>query len=241
MHPTDKDARIAGAVYLLLVLSAPFSLLYVPGKLIVTGNATATANNILAHETMFRLGIVGELFGSVIFILLGLALYRLLKGVNRIWARTMLALVLVSAAVGFLNVLNYVAALNLFRGADFLAPFEKPQRDALAYLFIRLHNQGQFMNEIFWGLWLLPFGLLVYRSGFLPRFLGVWLVLACFGWLVLSLIALLFPPYYEAAFRIAQPVMFAELAIMLWLLIKGAKRPTPPRALQPATADLVPG
>jgi hypothetical protein len=132
MHPTDKAARIAGAVYLSLVLSAPFSLLYVPGKLIVRGNATATANNILAHETMFRLGIVSELFGSVIFILLGLALYRLLNGVNRMWALTMLVLVLVSAAVGFLNVLNYVAALNLFRGGDFLAPFEKPQRDALA-------------------------------------------------------------------------------------------------------------
>ncbi|MGZ5005169.1 MAG: DUF4386 domain-containing protein [Chthoniobacterales bacterium] len=226
MHPTDKAARVAGAVYLSLVLSAPFSLLYVPGKLIVRGDATATANNILAHETMFRLAIIGELFGSVIFILLGLALYRLLNGVNRRWALTMLVLVLVSAAVGFLNVLNNVAALTLFRGADFLAPFEKPQRDALAYLFIRLHSQGQFMNEIFWGLWLLPFGLLVYRSGFLPRFLGVWLMLACFGWLVLSLIALLLPPYYEAAFRIAQPVMFAELAIMLWLLVKGAKTPS---------------
>jgi hypothetical protein len=239
MHPTDKAARIAGAVYLSLVLTAPFSLLYVPGKLIVRGNATATADNILTHETLFRVGIVGELLGAVIFILLGVALYRLLSGVNKTWAGLMVALVLVSAAVCFLNVLNNIAALTLFRGDDFLAVFEKPQRNALAYLFIRLHNQGEFMNEIFWGLWLLPFGLLVYRSGFLPRFLGVWLMLACFGWLVLSLIALLFPPYYEAAFRIAQPVMFAELAIMLWLLIKGAKMPTPPRALQPATPDLV--
>ena len=237
MHPTDKAARIAGAVYLSLVLCAPFSLLYVPGKLIVRGNAAATANNILTHETMFRLAIVGELFGSVIFILLGVALYRLLSGVNKTWAGLMIALVLVSAAVGFLNVLNNIAALTLFRGDDFLAAFEKPQRDALAYLFIRLHSQGQFMNEIFWGLWLLPFGLLVYRSGFLPRFLGVWLMLACFGWLVLSLIALLFPPYYDAAFRIAQPVMFAEMAIMLWLLIKGAKVPTvPSSALEPAAA-----
>ena len=84
------------------------------------------------------------------------------------------------------------------------------------------------MNEIFWGLWLFPFGLLVYRSGFLPRFLGVWLILACCGWLILSVIALLFPPYYDAAFRIAQPVMFAELAIMLWLLIKGARVPEEP-------------
>jgi len=240
MHPTDKAARVAGAVYLSLVLTAPFSLLYIPGKLIVRGDATATANNILTHEMLFRLAIVGELFGSVIFILLSVALYRLLSGVNKTWAGLMIALVLVSAAVGFVNVLNNIAAVTLFRGADFLAVFDKPQRDALAYLFIRLHNQGEFMNEIFWGLWLLPFGLLVYRSGFLPRFLGVWLMLACVGWLVLSLIALLFPPYYDAAFRIAQPVMFAELAIMLWLLIKGAKVPTPPHALQSAAAHLVP-
>ena len=224
-HPLKKAARIAGASYLSMVLVAPFSMLYVPGKLIVRGNAAATADNILAHETMFRLSIFGDLIGHVIFICLAIALYRLLSGVNKTWAGLMVAFVLVSAAVGFLNTLNNIAALTLFRGADFLAVFDKPQRDALGYLFIRLHNQAEFMNEIFWGLWLLPFGLLVYRSGFLPRFLGVWLMLACFGWLVVSLIALLFPPYYDAAFRIAQPVMFAELAIMLWLLIKGAKVP----------------
>ena len=227
MHPIKKAARIAGAMYLSMVLVAPFSMLYVPGKLIVRGNAAATADNILAHETMFRLSIFGDLIGHVIFICLAIALYRLLSGVNKTWAGLMVAFVLVSAAVGFLNTLNNIAALTLFRGADFLAVFDKPQRDALGYLFIRLHNQAEFMNEIFWGLWLLPFGLLVYRSGFLPRFLGVWLMLACFGWLVVSLIALLFPPYYDAAFRIAQPVMFAELAIMLWLLIKGAKIPVP--------------
>jgi hypothetical protein len=225
MHPTDKAARIAGAVYLSMCLTAPFSLLYVPGKLIVRGDATATANNILTHETLFRFGIVGELFGSVIFILLGVALYRLLSGVNKTWAGLMIALVLVSAAVGFLNVLNNIAALTLFRGGEFLTVIDKPQRDALAYLFLRLQNQGIFMNEIFWGLWLFPFGLLVYRSGFLPRFLGVWLMLNCFAYVVLSLIALLFPPYYDSAFLIAQPVLFGELAIMLWLLIKGAKVP----------------
>src|ERR1700730_17037597 len=205
MHPLKKAARIAGAVYLSLVLFAPFSLMYVPGKLIVRGNAAATADNVLTHEMMFRLCIVAELFASVIFICLGLALFRLLSGVNMTRARLMVAFVLVSAAIGFLNVLNNVAALTLFQGADFLAVFDKPQRDALAYPFIRLHNEGQFINEIFWGLWLLPFGLLVSRSGFLPRFLGVWLMLGCFAYLVLSLIALLFPPYYDAAFRIAQP------------------------------------
>jgi len=227
MHPTKKAARVAGAIYLSMCLIAPFSLVYIPAKLIVSGNAAATADNILAHETLFRLGIVGDLFASVIFILLGVALYRLLSGVNKTWAGLMIAFVLVSAAVGFLNVLNNVAALNLFHGGEFLVVFEKPQRDALAYLFIRLHSQGELMNEIFWGLWLFPFGLLVFRSGFLPRFLGIWLMLNCFAYVVLSLIALLFPPYYDAAFRIAQPVLFGELAIMLWLLIKGAKVAVP--------------
>ncbi len=225
MHPTDKAARVAGAIYLLLALTAPFSLIYVPTKLIVRGDATATANNILNHETLFRLGIVADLITPVIFICVGLALYSLLGNVNKTWARLMVALVLVSAAVGFLNVLNDAAALILFRGGDFLAVFEKPQRDALAMLFLRLHDQGIFMNEILWGLWLFPFGLLVARSGFLPRILGIWLVLNCFAYLVLSFTALLFPLSYDAVFRMAMPVLFGELAITLWLLIKGAKIP----------------
>ena len=226
MHPTDKAARIAGAVYLSMVLTAPFSLLYVPGKLIVPGNAAATAANILSHETMFRLSIIGDLIGQVIFICLAIALYRLLSNVNKTWAGMMVAFVLVSAAVAFLNVLNNIAAVILFRGADFLAVFDKPQRDALGYLFLRLYSQGQFIDEIFWGLWLFPFGLLVFRSGFLPRFIGVWLMINCFGYVALSIIAIFFPPFYSAAFRWAQPVLFGELAIMLWLLIKGAKVPS---------------
>jgi len=223
MHPTDKAARVAGAVYLSMVLTAPFSLIYVPSKLIVRGNATATANNILAHETMFRLSIMGDLVGQVIFICLAIALYRLLRDVNRTWAWLMVSFVLVSAAVGFLNTLNNVAALILFRGDEFLTVFDQVRREALGMLFIRLHSQGQFIDEIFWGLWLFPFGLLVFRSGFLPRFLGIWLMINCFGYLVLSVTALFFPLYYEAAFRFSQPVLFGELATMLWLLIKGAK------------------
>ncbi len=222
MHPTDKAARIAGAVYLSMVLTAPFSLIYVPSKLIVRGNATATANNILAHETMFRLSIMGDLVGQVIFICLAIALYRLLRDVNRTWAWLMVSFVLVSAAVGFLNTLNNVAALILFRGDEFLKVFDQVQREALGMLFIRLHSQGQFIDEIFWGLWLFPFGLLVFRSGFLPRFLGIWLIIACLAWIALSITAQFFPTHYSAAFAWLQPAFFAEMAIMLWLLIRGA-------------------
>ena len=236
MHPIKKAARVAGFIYLSMVVTAPFSLIYVPSKLIVRGNAAATADNILAHETMFRLSIFGDLIGQVIFICLGIALYRLLSKVNKIWAALMVAFVLVSAAVGFLDTLNNIAALILFRGGEFLTVFDKPQRDALGMLFIRLHTQGIFIDEMFWGLWLFPFGLLVFRSGFLPRFIGVWLMINCFGYVILSVIALFFPAYYGAAFNWSQPVLFGELAIMLWLLIKGAKVPTPPSALQPAAA-----
>jgi hypothetical protein len=221
MHPLKKAARIAGAVYLSLVLVAPFSMLYVPGKLIVRGNAAATADNILAHETMFRLSIFGDLIGHVIFICLAIALYRLLSNVNKTWALLMVAFVLVSAAVGFLNALNNIAAVILFRGGEFLDVLDKTQRDALAMLFIRLHNQGEFISEIFWGVWLFPFGLLVYRSGFLPRILGIWLIIACFAWVALSITAQFFPSNYSAAFGWLQPAFFAEMAIMLYFLIRG--------------------
>jgi len=236
MHPTVKAARVAGAVYLSMIFTAPFTLLYVPSKLIVRGDATATADNILVHETMFRLSIFGDLCTAVIFICLGIALYRLLSIVNKTWAMMMLAFVVVSAAVGFLDTLNNVAALILFRGADFLSVFDKSQLNALGYLFIRLHSHGIFINELFWGLWLFPFGLLVFRSGFLPRLIGVWLMINCFGYVALSIIALFAPDYYDAAFRWAQPVLFGELAIMLWLLIKGAKVPSASVTTLPVTA-----
>src|SRR5215475_144731 len=222
MHPTVKVARIAGAIYLSMVVTGPFSLIYIPGKLIVRGNATATASNILAHDTMFRFGIVAGLFGQVLFICLAVALYRLLGDVSKTWARMMFGLVVVAAAVGFVIELNNLGALILFRGGEFLSVFDKTQLDALGMLFIRLHGQGIMMAEIFWGLWLFPFGLLVFRSGFLPRWIGVWLMINCFGYVVLSMTALFFPAYNDKAFFYMQPVLFGELAIMLYLLIRGA-------------------
>jgi Domain of unknown function (DUF4386) len=230
MHPTIKAGRIAGAIYLSMVITGPFSLIYVPGKLIAHGNATITAANVLAHDTMFRLAIVAGLFGQVIFICLAIALYRLLSDVNKTWARLMVGLVLVSAAVGFIDELNNLGARILFRGGEFLSVFDRAQLNALGMLFIRLHGQGIMIAEIFWGLWLFPFGLLVYRSGFLPRFIGVWLMINCFGYVILSMTALFFPAYNDKLFLWLQPVLFGEFAIMLYLLIRGAK-------VQPRTPD----
>src|SRR5207245_10764704 len=147
------------------------------------------------------------LVSAGIFIFLVLALYRVLSGVNQTHASLMLALALVSAAVGFMYVLNEIAALTLFRGADFLAVLEKPQRDALAMLFLRLHGQGNVINEIIWGLWLFPFVVLVIGSGFLPRILGVWLIINGFANVVLSFAGLLLPQYQDVAFRSAFPLL----------------------------------
>ena len=127
------------------------------------------------------------------------------------------------APIYFLNALNDVAALLLVRGTDFLSVFEKPQRDALALLFLRLHHHGVVANEIFWGLWLFPLAVLVIRSGFLPRILGIWLIINGFAYLTISFTGLLLPQYEVMVSNIAFPALLGEVAIMLWLLIKGAK------------------
>jgi hypothetical protein len=223
VNSTKKTARVAGLLYLLMAIPGAFSVMYITHTLIVPGNATATANNILVREMLFRVGIVSELFSAVVFIFVVMVLYQLLNGVDKRHASLMVILALVSVAIAFLIVLNEIAALTLLRGADFLSVFDKPQREALAMLFLGLHNYGFVINEIFWGLWLFPFGLLVMRSGFLPRVLGAWLMLACFGYLASSVTSLLLPRYEHVVSLFANVAIAGELAILLWLLIKGAK------------------
>jgi hypothetical protein len=236
MSSTRNPGRVAGFLYLLLVLFAPFRLIYIPTKLFVRGNATVTANNIGAHELLFRLGIVSDLLCGIILIFLILALYRLLNGVDRNLAVLMVILGgVLPATIDFVNVLNDAAALILVRGADFLSVFEKPQRDALAMLFLRAHHQEVLAAEILWGLWLFPLASLVYRSRFLPRFLGVWLIINGFAYLTISLTGLLVPQYEDVVSNYAFPALLGEMAIMLWLLIKGAKsHPVDARTSSPA-------
>ena len=234
MNSTKRNARVAGLIYLSLALTAPFCLIYIPSALIVRGNAAATANNIIAHESLFRVGIVSELLAAITFIFVVLALYRLLKEVNQNHAALMVILGLVSVPIGFLNVLNNAAALTLLNGADYLSVFRTDQLHSLAMLFLTLHGYGNTVAAIFWGLWLFPFGLLVFRSGFIPRILGVWLIINCFGYLAMSFTALLLPDYKAVVSLVTFPALLGELAIMLWLLIKGAKvQPLPDSAFAP--------
>jgi hypothetical protein len=222
MNSLKKTARIAGFWYLLMAITGPIGLLYVPSKLIVPGDAAATANNIMASESLFRIGIVSNLLCQLAFIFLVLALYRLLKGVNQQHASLMVALVLVAVPIAFLNMLNPLAALLLLNGAGFLTVFEPNQLHALVMIFLNLQEHGNIIAQIFWGLWLFPFGWLVIKSGFFPRILGVLLIIACFGYLAHSLTFLLFP-HYEAIVSSYATMSEAigEFSMVLWLLIKG--------------------
>ena len=223
MTSLSRRARIAGLLYLLMIAVGLIRLLYIPNKLFVRGDAAATATNIAANTSLFRLGMATGLVGIVIFLFVALALYRLLSGVNSGLASVMVIFVIISVAIECVNVLTDAAALELIRGPDFLSVFDKPQREALARLSLNLHFQSFVVNEIFWGLWLLPLGLLVYRSGFLPRLLGAWLMLAGFGWIVVCLIGLLVPEYYDRAYRFTEPIRLGEVAFLLWLVIMGSK------------------
>ena len=220
----SKNARIAGALYLLSILVGWFTLEYIPDRLIKSGDAVATAHNIIANPFLFRLAIAGDLVGGVVWLAVVLALYRLLKDVDRAQAALMVILgAFMQVPLYFVNVVNYVAALALVTGTSFLSAFSDAQRDALAMLFLRLHHYELLASLVFGGLWLFPFGILVFRSRFLPRILGVWLVINGFAWLAISFSGFLAPQYASTVSTITSPILFGEIAIMLWLLIMGAK------------------
>lgn len=225
MNSLSKHARIAGLLYLLDVLIAPFRLIYIPEALFVTGNPVATTRNIETHETLFRLGMASDLFCGILEIFLVLALYRLLKQVNSRHAAVMVILGLMTTPLFFFNMLNDAAALTLVHGANFLSVLDRPQRDALAMLFLHLHGQEVIAAEAFWGLWLFPLAALVYRSRFLPRFLAIWLTLNGFAYLILSFTGLLFPQYDAMVSSCALPAQLGEVVFMLWLLVMGTRAP----------------
>ena len=205
-------ARTTGVVGVTVLVTGSFSN-YVGSKLIVRGDAVATSGNILASESLFRLGVVSSLIMILTWLLYALALYRLLKPVNKGQAQLMIVLVLVCVPVFMLNQLNLFAALPLAKGG---------MPDQMMF-FLNQHRHGNIIAAIFFGLWLFPLGLLVFRSGYLPRIIGVLLMIGCFGYLILFFQSYLFPGS-EATLWTNPPLVvthLAELSLMLWLLIRG--------------------
>ena len=222
-----KTARFAGLLYLIWILTGLFAVFYVPSQINMQGDAATTAQNILSNEFLFRTSIVNDLFSGALWVFMVLVFYRMFKQVNERQAKLLVALVIVQIPVVFLMDAFNITTLMLFKG-EILKTFELTQRQELAMLFLRINDYGVLTLEAFWGLWLFPLGILVYQSRFLPRFLGVWLIITGFFYLGLSFTSIMLPQYKDMVLNsvFALPAEIGEVALMLWLLIMGAKEQT---------------
>jgi len=217
-----KTARMAGLFYLIFILTTVLASV-VRSRLIVSGDAAATANNIMGSELFFRIGFVTELVSAVFFLLAAWALYVLLKPVNKNLALLFLLLNLGGVAVECLNALNLFAALQFLSGANYLTVFQTGQLQAMAMSSLNLYTSGFAIAQIFFSAWLLPLGYLVYKSRFLPKWLGLLLILDFFCWTSYFFQFFLFPDYGILIYPGSAVGFIAEISISLWLLIKGVK------------------
>lgn len=224
MIPFKNAGRSVGFWYLLLILLGPLRLLYIPNTLFVYGDASRTVRNILAHETLFRFGMVSDLICAVLLVVVTLAFYSLFEGVSRFLGAWVVILGgIMPAVLAFADVGTDNSALYIAHGPAFLSVFDKSQRDALAMLILHARDRETTAAELLWGLWLIPLGLLVWRSRLLPRFVAVWLFLNAAAYVAVSFSGLLLPDLEGSIFSVTTPARLGELVITLWLLVRGAK------------------
>jgi hypothetical protein len=218
-----RTARRAGLLYLAAAILAMIGYLYLRPRFVITGDAVGTARNILANEQLYRAGILIDVVGQLLFIVAVLALYRLFEDVDRNQARLMVALIGTSIAAQFAGFALNVAPLILLGGEEYLSAFNRPQLEALAYTSLGLSGKlGELLMSL-WGLWLFPFAVLTIKSGFLPKFLGVLLILSGVAYVVACATAIISPARLETLNNVAFPLYFGELIVILWLALIGAK------------------
>ncbi len=221
----QKAVTILRILYPIWFVVGLFGLMYVPSALIVSGDATATANNIMAHELLFNMGIVGSLLTQLIHIVVVLVLYQLFKSVSKNHATILVVVGLVGVPIAMLSELNKVAALLLSKGGGYLAAFEPAQLQSLMMFFLNLNEQGIFIATIFWGLWLFPLGYLIYTSGYFPKILGILMLVAGIGYTLEPFVRYLSPNFAEIIAPVLLAMVMGELIFMIWITIKGAKIP----------------
>ncbi|MEO7201032.1 MAG: DUF4386 domain-containing protein [Candidatus Tumulicola sp.] len=220
----DRDARIAGILYIVAIVAGVFDLRILPDRFAVIGDPASTARNIVAHEFLFRVGIAADLVVGVIWLFVVLALYQLLKDVDRIQAGLMIVLgAFMQVPLYFVTASYRAAALSIASDVTLWSAFSQAQRDALMTLFLRLHSYEIQASFLFAGLWLAPFGILVYKSKVFPRTIGVWLVANGAAYVAICLLDFLNPHIADIASTFASPLLFAEIAIALWLTVFGTK------------------
>ncbi len=218
MASINKTARLAGILYLLMAPLGIFGILYIPSTLFVPGDMAATASNILENQLLFRLSIVSAIVVQLVNIWVAILLYKLLKPVNQTHASLMVIFLLLGVPIAYLNELTYFAVLLLVNGGGPLASFTTDQMLAHMSLFLDLHKHGIMIAQVFWGLWLFPMGYLIFRSGYLPRILGILLMIGCFGYVIDSFIFFVNPDF---GVTFSEFTFLGEILMPLWLVIKG--------------------
>jgi hypothetical protein len=217
-----KTARLAGLLYLLLALAAIYGFFYVSPKIMVSGDINATARNMVTHESLFRSSIASDLIANILFVAVVLLLYRLFKQVNEYLAKLMVCLVVVAIPIALFGGALQVTALGIIKGA--VGSFQTVQLPQLAEMFIKLDSYSGQVITIFWGLWLLPLGLLVYKSVFIPKIFGILLIINGFGYIITSLTFILSPGYLATVSKFMFPTYFVgEIPFIFWLLIVGVR------------------
>lgn len=224
MDSPIKLARWAGFLYLLVIIFGVFAELYVRARLVVPHSAAETVQQIQINQGLFRLGFVSDLMMQLAFFFLPLALYELFKKVNQRLAALMVLSVVVSVAIMCLNMLNHLAALLILEKGSMMAAFSSEQINELVALFLDLHKHAYRIAQLFFGIWLFPLGYLAYKSGFIPKIIGILLMIACGSFLLDFFLFFLVPDYSASLSSIVTlPTTIGEFAMCLWLLIKGVR------------------
>lgn len=223
--PSRKNARITGVLYLLSVLTGMFALAYVPSKIPLGGDAAQSISHILGNQALYRQGIVAGALCYLSFLLLPLAFYRLLHRVNTPAAILMVVFALTSVPIAFIALQHQLDILSLLRGADYLKALTPQELDAEVMFAVDGYRNAILLSEIFWGLWLFPLGYLIVRSGFLPKILGVLLMLGCLGYLIQAFGSILSPAFTHTAWSdyVLLPASLGEIGTCLWLLLFGIR------------------
>jgi hypothetical protein len=220
MTPNKKTARLAGLFFLLMVVFGLFSEIFFRQKLFVTNDVAATANNILSNEFLYRTGIASDILMSLCYLFTALALYKLLAPVNKDMAATMVVFAAAGSIMLLCNIQNEVAPLTILSGNKYLGAFSPSQLQSLAMLSYQSYGHGYVTGQVFFALWVLPLGVLIYRSRFIPKAFGILFVVEAILALLAVFVHFLFPNESTETILLV-PGTIAEFSFMFWLLIRG--------------------